>query len=84
LASTSCFVLSAYFALLWQSWLAEVYYAGCPNLITQPVMRFPFIAQTYAFLFGLILIGLVILSATLGRSSRAPLQAGGDDNEHNR
>jgi hypothetical protein len=84
LASTSCFVLSAYFALLWQSWLAEVYYAGCPNLITQPVMRFPFIAQSYSFLFGLVLIGSVILSATLGRSSRAPLQAGGDDNEHNR
>jgi hypothetical protein len=64
LASTCCFVFSAYFALLWQSWLAEVYFTGCLNLITQPVMKFPFIAHTYSFLFGLILIGLIILSAT--------------------
>jgi hypothetical protein len=71
LASTCCFVFSAYFALLWQSWLAEAYYTSCPSLITQPVMKFPFIAHTYSFLSGLVLIGLIILSATFGRPSRA-------------
>jgi hypothetical protein len=84
LASTCSFVFSAYFALLWQSWLAEAYYTSCPSLITQPVMKFPFIAHTYYFLFGLALIGLVILSATFGRSSRTSLQTKGDDHERSR
>ena len=84
LASTCCFVFSAYFALLWQSWLAEIYYTSCPGLITQPVMKFPFIAHTYSFLFGLILIGLIILSATFGRSSPTSLQTEGDHHEHSR
>ncbi len=66
LAGTCCFMLSAYFALLWQSWLAEVYYLDCPSLIGQPVMRFPFIAQTYFFIFGLVMVGLLVLSATFG------------------
>jgi hypothetical protein len=84
LASMCCFVFSAYFALLWQSWLAEVYYTSCPSLITQPVMKFPFIAHTYSFLLGLILIGVAILSATFGSSSRTSLQAKGDDHEQSR
>jgi hypothetical protein len=79
LASTFCFVLSAYFALMWQSWLAQVYYLECPSLITQPVMRFPFIAHTYFFIFGLALIGLIAMSATFGKSSRMPSQTGSDD-----
>ena len=84
LASTFCFVFSAYFALLWQSWLAEVYYLECPSLVTQQVMRFPFIAHTYFFVFGLALIGLVVLSATFGKSSRTSSQTGSDDNEPSR
>jgi hypothetical protein len=66
LASTCCFVFSAYFALLWQSWLAEAYYLECPSLINQQVMRFPFIAHTYFFIVGLAMIGLIVLSATFG------------------
>ena len=69
LASTSCFVFSAYFALLWQSWLAEIYYLECPSLVAQPVMRFPFIAHTYFFMFGLTLVGLIVLSAAFDGSS---------------
>jgi len=84
LASTFCFVFSAYFALLWQSWLAEVYYLECPSVITQQVMRFPFIAHTYFFIFGLALIGLVVLSAAFGKSSRTSSQTGSDDNEPSR
>jgi hypothetical protein len=84
LASMCCFVFSAYFALLWQSWLAELYYTGCPSLIGQPVMKFPFIAHTYSFLLGLTLIGVAILSATFGSSSRTSLQTKGDDHAQTR
>jgi hypothetical protein len=39
LASTCCFVFSAYFGLLWQSWLATLLLLECPGSITQPVMK---------------------------------------------
>jgi hypothetical protein len=62
LASTCCFAFSAYFALLWHSRLAQVYYASCPGLITQ-WLEVPFIWQTNFLLFGLALIGFLVLLA---------------------
>jgi hypothetical protein len=69
-ASTCCFVFSAYFALLWQSRLAQVYYKACPQLIATPLMRDPLTAQFYFFLLGLILIGSLAFWATLDRPDR--------------
>jgi|SRR5712671_2442709 len=68
LASTWCFAFSAYFALLWQSRLAQLYYLGCPKVIAQPPLETPFTAHTYFFLFGLVLIGIATLLATFGGS----------------
>ena len=70
LTSTSCFAFSAYFALVWQSWLAELHLAECPSLITHRVMRFPFIAHTNFFVLGLAFIGLLALSAAFEPSSQ--------------
>jgi hypothetical protein len=64
LASVLCFVFSTYFALLWQSWLAELLLLGCPGLISQGVMWLPFVAHTNFFVIGLALIGLIVLSVT--------------------
>ncbi len=69
LTSTTCFVFSAYFALLWQSWLAQLHLSECPSLITHRVMRFPFIAHTNFFVIGLVFIGLIVLSAAFEPSS---------------
>lgn len=69
LASTSCFVFSTYFGLLWQSSLAWLLHLECPSLITHPIMKFPFTADTYFFVIGLALIALVVLSAAFDRSS---------------
>jgi hypothetical protein len=68
LASTCCFVFSAYFGLLWQSWLAALLLLECSSSITEPVMKIPFIADTYFFVAGLFLIGVVILAAAFDRS----------------
>jgi FtsH-binding integral membrane protein len=68
IASTCCFVFSAYFALLWQSRLSQVLYRACPQLIVNSWMRDPLIAQFYFFLFGLILIGSLAFWAVLARA----------------
>jgi hypothetical protein len=70
LASTCCFVFSAYFGLLWQSWLATLLLLECPGSITQPVMKIPFIVDTYFFVMGLVLLGAVVLSAAFDRPSQ--------------
>jgi hypothetical protein len=50
LASTTCFVFSAYFALLWQSGLAQALMNTCPRLITKSALQLPFSAAAYFFL----------------------------------
>lgn len=60
LASTSCFGFASYFALLWQSRLAQSLFLECPRLIADPQMQFPFQASTYFFLAGLILMAVVV------------------------
>lgn len=80
LASTTCFVFSAYFSLLWQSSLAEPLLLECPSLITHPVTRFPFIAATNSFLVGLALMGIIVLAAAFDGAT----QKENGDEEHGR
>ena len=65
LASTGAFVFAAYLALLWKSRLGNILYQGCPTLLADSTMTSPFIAASYAFLAGLVLIGVVVSSGAL-------------------
>ena len=70
LASTACFTLSAYFALLWKSGLGQILYIQCPKLLAGPAMQFSFDATANFFLAGLLLIGLVVLLAAFQGGDR--------------
>jgi hypothetical protein len=67
-ASTCCFVFSAYFGLLWQTRIAALLLLECSTSITAPMTQIPFKADTYFFVGGLVLIGVVIMSAAFDRS----------------
>jgi hypothetical protein len=69
LLSTVAFVLAAYFAVLWKSRLGNILYQGCPTLLADGTMRYPFTATSYAFFAGLLLIGFVVWSAAFERES---------------
>jgi hypothetical protein len=70
LASTTSFAFSAYFALVWQSWLGWFLFNDCPTSISQPVMKVPFLADTYFFVIGLVLMAGVVLTAVFARPSQ--------------
>ena len=70
LSSTICFVLCAYFTLLWQSRLGQSLLQGCPQLVTEKFMVVPFNAAAYSFVAGLALIGLVVGLSAYQRDSK--------------
>jgi hypothetical protein len=71
LVSAVCFTQSALYAVWWRMGVAEIWLNECLGLISEPRLTIRYSMHFYSFMLGLLLLGAIVVEATLQSRERA-------------